>query len=57
MPLILLLGVSYCGMALFHLNDQLNFHPFILGCFPYDRENQSANQVRQFIDSKLMEYH
>jgi hypothetical protein len=28
-----------------------------LGCFPYDRENQSANQVRQFVDSKLMDFH
>ncbi len=28
-----------------------------MGCFPYDRENQTANQIRQFVDSKLMEFH
>ncbi|CAF2863787.1 unnamed protein product [Rotaria sp. Silwood2] len=38
-------------------NSQLQFHNFILGCYPYDRESHSANQVRQFVDSKLAEYH
>jgi hypothetical protein len=49
-------GVSFCGIALFYLNDELKLHVFVLGCFPYDRDNQTANQVRQFVDSKLMEF-
>ncbi|CAF2573675.1 unnamed protein product [Rotaria sp. Silwood2] len=49
-------SVSFCGIALFHLNDQLKLHVFILGCFPYDRDNQTASQIRQFVDSKLMEF-
>jgi len=55
--LIYFSGVSYCGIALFYLNDELKLHVFILGCFPYDRDNQTANQVRQFVDAKLMEFH
>ncbi|CAF4082991.1 unnamed protein product [Rotaria sp. Silwood2] len=50
-------SVSFCGIGLFHLNDDLQLYVFILGCYPYDRDNQSSNQIRQFIDSKLMEYH
>jgi hypothetical protein len=49
-------GVNFCGIALFYLNDELKLHVFVLGCFPYDRDNQTANQVRQFVDSKLMEF-
>ncbi|CAF3571137.1 unnamed protein product [Rotaria socialis] len=43
-------SVSFCGIALFHLNDELKLHVFILGCFPYDRHNQTASQIRQFVD-------
>ena len=39
-----------------HLTDELNLHVYILGCYPYDRENHTANQVRQFVDGKLLEY-
>jgi hypothetical protein len=48
--------VSFCGIAVFHLNDELTLQVFVLGCFPYDRENQTANQIRQFVDSKLIEF-
>ncbi len=34
----------------------MQFQNFILGCYPYDRENQTAKQIRQFVDSKLIEY-
>ncbi|CAF3172584.1 unnamed protein product [Rotaria sp. Silwood2] len=50
-------SVSFCGIGLFHLNDDLPLYVFILGCYPYDRDNQSSNQIRQFVVSKLMEYH
>jgi hypothetical protein len=36
-------GVSFCGIALFYLNDEVKLHVFVLGCFPYDRDNQTAN--------------
>ncbi|CAF1436489.1 unnamed protein product, partial [Rotaria sp. Silwood1] len=49
-------SVSFCGIALFYLNDELKLHVFILGCFPYDRDNQTASQIRQFVDSKLLEF-
>ncbi|CAF3243261.1 unnamed protein product [Rotaria sp. Silwood2] len=49
-------SVSFCGIAVFYLNDELKLHVFILGCFPYDRDNQTASQIRQFVDSKLLEF-
>jgi len=55
-PFIYSLGVSFCGIALSYLNTELKPHIFILGCFPYDRDNQTANQIRQFVDSKLMDF-
>ncbi|CAF4064119.1 unnamed protein product [Adineta steineri] len=50
-------GVSFCGIALFHLTEDLQLLVFTLGCYPYDQDNQTSPQVRQFVDSKLMEYH
>ncbi|CAF0927295.1 unnamed protein product [Rotaria sp. Silwood1] len=46
-------SVSFCGIALFYLNDELKLHVFILGCFPYDRDNQTASQIRQFVDNVI----
>lgn len=51
-----IIGVSFCGIAVYRVNAQLQFQNFILGCFPYDRENYTAIQVRQFVDSKLIAY-
>jgi len=53
---LLILGIHYCGIALYHINSQLQFQNFILGCYPYDRENHSSNQIRHFVDCKLTEY-
>ncbi|CAF0799454.1 unnamed protein product [Adineta steineri] len=50
-------SVSFCGIALFHLTEDLQLLVFTLGCYPYDQDNQTSPQVRQFVDSKLMEYH
>ncbi|CAM4869785.1 unnamed protein product [Rotaria socialis] len=49
-------SISFCGIALSHLNEELQLHVFVLGCFPYDHDNQTANQIRQFVDCKLMEF-
>ena len=51
------LGVHYCGIGLSHLNDDLKLQVFILGCFSYDRKNQKSNQIRNLIDTKLMDFH
>ena len=57
MVLCFSLSVHYCGIGLSHLNDDLKLQVFILGCFPYDREDQTSNQIRNFIDTKLMDFH
>ena len=49
------LGVHYCGIGLSHLNDDLKLQVFILGCVPYDRENQTSNKIRNFVDTELMD--
>ncbi|CAF1677362.1 unnamed protein product [Rotaria magnacalcarata] len=49
-------GIHYCGIALNHINSELQFQSFVLGCYPYDHENHNASQIRQFVDSKLTEY-
>ncbi|CAF3709587.1 unnamed protein product, partial [Rotaria socialis] len=41
--------ISFCGIVLSHLNEELQLHIFVLGCFPYDRDNQTANQIRQLL--------
>lgn len=48
--------MSFCCISLHLLNEELVFYSFILVCYPYDRENQSSNQIKQFIDAKLLEY-
>lgn len=50
------LAVHYCGIALYHVNSQIKLKNYILGCYPYDRESQSANQIRLFVENKLSEY-
>ena len=39
------------------MNSQLKLEYFIFGCYPYNRENHSATQIRIFVDNKLSEYH
>ncbi|CAF2512163.1 unnamed protein product [Rotaria sp. Silwood2] len=50
-------GVQFCGIALHHVTSRLELQDWILGCYPYDCENHSALQVRQFVNSKLSEFH
>ncbi|CAF4387316.1 unnamed protein product, partial [Rotaria socialis] len=49
-------GVSFCGISFHFLNEELQLYAFILGCYPYDRDNQSSSQIRQFVDAKLLEF-
>lgn len=50
------LGISYCGIALRYVGDDYQLFTFILGCFPYNEINHSAQRVRAFVDKKLEEY-
>ncbi|CAF4076243.1 unnamed protein product [Rotaria sp. Silwood2] len=50
-------NVQFCGIALHHLTSQLQLQNLILGCYLYDCENHSTLQVRQFVNSKLSEFH
>ncbi|CAM4921723.1 unnamed protein product [Rotaria socialis] len=49
-------SVSFCGISFHFLNEELQLYAFILGCYPYDRDNQSSSQIRQFVDAKLLEF-
>ncbi|CAF1035461.1 unnamed protein product [Rotaria magnacalcarata] len=49
-------SVSFCGISLHFLNEELQLYAFILGCYPYDRDNQSSSQLQQFVDAKLLEF-
>ncbi|CAF2152938.1 unnamed protein product [Rotaria magnacalcarata] len=49
-------SVSFCGISLHFLNEELQLYAFILGCYPYDRDNQSSSQMQQFVDAKLLEF-
>ncbi|CAF3178741.1 unnamed protein product [Rotaria socialis] len=48
-------SVSFCGISLHYLNDELQLQAFILGCYPYDRDNQTSTQIRQFVDSSRLQ--
>ncbi len=54
--LIYVLGLSYCGLALRHVTEDFKTLNFILGCFLYDVESQSANNIRTFVDTQLLSY-
>ncbi|CAF1185441.1 unnamed protein product [Adineta steineri] len=57
LPQLTTVSVSFCGIALFHLTEDLQLLVFTLGCYPYDQDNQTSIRVHQVVDSKLMEYH
>ena len=48
--------MSFFGISIHFLNEELQLYAFILGCYLYDRDSQNANQIRQFVNGKLMEY-
>jgi hypothetical protein len=39
-----------------HVTLDYKLHNFILGCVLYDVESQSANNIRNFVDSQLLSY-
>jgi hypothetical protein len=51
-----LLGVQYCGISLHYIGDDWRLYCFVLGCYHYDFESNSAINMRKFVESKLTEY-
>ncbi|CAF2119222.1 unnamed protein product, partial [Rotaria magnacalcarata] len=49
-------GLSYCGSVLRHITSDFNLYNSILGCFLYDAETQSSNNVRMFVNEKLSSF-
>ncbi|CAF4085749.1 unnamed protein product [Rotaria sordida] len=49
-------GLSYCGLALRHVTKDFKLLNFILGCFLFDSESQSASNIRAFVDSQLLSF-
>ncbi|CAF5078985.1 unnamed protein product [Rotaria sp. Silwood1] len=49
-------GLSYCGSVLRHVTKDFKLLHFILGCFLFDSESQSANNIRAFVDSQLLSF-
>lgn len=46
-------GISYCGLAINHINLEYESLTFVLGCFPYELENKRALTIRSFVDDAL----
>ncbi len=46
-------GISYCGLALNHVDKKYQLETYLLGCYPYDMENKRAPTVRAYIDEIL----
>ncbi|CAF4291808.1 unnamed protein product, partial [Rotaria sordida] len=46
-------GLSYCGLAINHIDPKFQSEIFILGCFPYEMENKRAATIRLFVDDIL----
>ncbi|CAF3417542.1 unnamed protein product [Rotaria socialis] len=49
-------GLSYCGLALRYITIDYRINNFILGCFLYDIQTQSASNVRTFVENKLVSF-
>ena len=46
-------GLSYCGLALNHIDPGFQTEAFLLGCYPYQMENKRASTIRLFVDGVL----
>lgn len=54
--LIVLPGVHYGGVSISTIDHRFRSHVFLLACRPYDLENQTAPNVRKFVDLILLEF-
>ncbi|CAF3394488.1 unnamed protein product, partial [Rotaria sp. Silwood2] len=49
-------GIHFCGASLRSLDSDFHLHLFSLGCKPYTLANQTAPNIRKFIDDLLADY-
>lgn len=49
-------GMHFGGISLHHIDDAYRLNVFILGCYPYDENDQKALTVRAFVENVLNEY-
>ncbi len=48
--------MHFCGVSLRTVDSDFYLHSFCLGCKPYTLENQTAPNIRKFIDDFLLDY-
>ena len=48
--------LSYCDLALRHITEDFKLQNFILGCFLFDAESQTASNIRAFVDIQLSSF-
>jgi hypothetical protein len=48
--------MHFGGISRDHIDQNNQLHVFILGCYPYDENDQKAPTVRAFVDAILDEY-
>ncbi|CAF4556800.1 unnamed protein product, partial [Rotaria socialis] len=49
-------GIHYCGATVREIDENFYLHSFSLGCKPYTLANQTAPNIRKFIDDLLHDY-
>ncbi|CAF4038052.1 unnamed protein product [Rotaria sp. Silwood1] len=49
-------GIHFCGASLRSLDSDFHLHLFSLGCKPYTLANQTAPNIRKFVDDLLADY-
>ncbi|CAF4165076.1 unnamed protein product [Rotaria sordida] len=49
-------GIHFCGATLRSIDSDFHLHLFSLGCKPYTLANQTAPNIRKFIDDLLADY-
>lgn len=49
-------GVHFGGISLHHIDLSNELHVFVLGCYPYDENDQKASTIRAFVEHILAEY-
>ena len=49
-------GVHFGGVSLHHIDQNDHLHVFVLGCYPYDEDDQKSPNIRIFIERILSEY-
>jgi hypothetical protein len=49
-------GMHFGGISLHHIDESNQLQVFVLGCYPYDENDQKAPSIRHFVEGILDEY-